>query len=529
MEKAVLSQVRRLPSRRNPRLLEFPQRPTERLLSSYDDSVQILLSRLLPRSAAGIVAGAILLLMVAGTIGVLAVDNRMYAIMAGVAVIAVGLAAVDLGLVAALSVPATLVMERVGGFLSVSDVVLAAATVIGLMLISWREAHELKGLVWLGVIYQAALVPTLVLNPYSANLIEWVHEGVLIIGSLIVGWVIGRRGLVRVALGLYVFGCCGIAVVALAVALIGVAHGEGWQPVYLPYMHKNFIGDSLAAAMVILYARPDWAGLSRRWSYLAMTVCAAGIAASMSRQAIVSAAVGLAVVSLRPRADAGRRSRLVWFALIPATIFVVGAVIGQLRSTNHFNSTYQRLAWFGQSVDIWMHSPLFGVGLRWWYTTRFDVSFQPPNAEFEMLTSAGIVGLLAFLALFTGAAWLLVMMDPRYGTVALAVVVTRFTQGQLDLYWVAGQASFLWIIAGLAYGIQVRDRALASSVGEALEAPPIRTPIRARSASRPTRRARAIPRRMVQGYFPEAPDDTADSARARRSTPSTAGSGRIVR
>ena len=34
--------------------------------------------------------------------------------------------------------------------------------------------------------------------------------------------------------------------------------------------------------------------------------------------------------------------------------------------------------------------PVFGAGLRWWYTDRFPVRFQPPNAEIEVLTSAGV-------------------------------------------------------------------------------------------------------------------------------------------
>lgn len=415
----------------------------------------------------GIAAGAFLLVVIAGVIGVLAVHNAIYAIMVSIAVAALGLAAMDLGVIAVLAVPATLVMVRVGGFLSVSDVVLAAATIVALLLISWREARELKGLVWLGVAYQASLVPTLALNPYAANFVEWFHEGFLVLGSMVIGWVIGRRNLTRAALGLYVLGCCGIGVAAFVTGLINLAHGAGWAGVYLPYLHKNFIGDSLALAFILIYARPDWVGLSRRWGYLAMAVLAAGIAASVSRQAIVSAVIGVAVVTLRPRAG-GRSNKLVWFALIPAGIFVVTAVVNQLQSGNRFNSTYQRLAWFGQSVDIWMQSPLFGVGLRWWYTDRFDAGFQPPNAEFEMLTSAGVVGVLAFLALFTGAAWLLATMDPRYGTPALAVVATRFTQGQLDLYWVAGEASFLWIVAGIAYGMQAHDRHRQQQTAEVL-------------------------------------------------------------
>ena len=92
-----------------------------------------------------------------------------------------------------------------------------------------------------------------------------------------------------------------------------------------------------------------------------------------------------------------------------------------------------------QSVEIWRESPVFGVGLRWWYSDRFDVHFQPPNAFLEMLTSAGVVGLMAFIVLCAGGLWVVFRLDPRYGNIALAVMIARFCQGQLDLYWVAGQ------------------------------------------------------------------------------------------
>jgi len=144
---------------------------------------------------------------------------------------------------------------------------------------------------------------------------------------------------------------------------------------------------------------------------------------------------------------------------VPVVAYVLYEVNAQLASGDQFNSAYQRLTWIGQSFGIWQNSPVFGVGLRWWYTDRFGEGFQPPNAELEVLTTVGVVGLIGFLLMFASAAWLLAKLDPMYGTVGLAVVATRFTQAQFDLYWVAGQASLLWIIAGVCYGVRARDRA----------------------------------------------------------------------
>jgi hypothetical protein len=124
----------------------------------------------------------------------------------------------------------------------------------------------------------------------------------------------------------------------------------------------------------------------------------------------------------------------------------------QVATGNEFNSFFQRLTWFQESVDVWLRNPVFGVGLRWWYTDRFPVNFQPPNAEMEVLSSAGVVGLVGFLVLMVGALVVLWKVDPRYGTVAVAVLLSRLVQGQLDLFWVAAQTSIPFVVVGVALG-----------------------------------------------------------------------------
>src|SRR5690606_30539755 len=111
--------------------------------------------------------------------------------------------------------------------------------------------------------------------------------------------------------------------------------------------------------------------------------------------------------------DTHRRGWLIGFATIPAIVFVIIAVKTQIEAGGAHNSINQRIIWFDDAFSIWQTSPLFGVGLRWWYTDRTGFNFQPPNAEFEMLTSGGIVGLLGFLVMFSVAAWMLTRMDPR--------------------------------------------------------------------------------------------------------------------
>ncbi len=129
----------------------------------------------------------------------------------------------------------------------------------------------------------------------------------------------------------------------------------------------------------------------------------------------------------------------------------------QIESGDRFNSFFQRIAWFQDSMSVWSTDPVFGVGLRWWYTDRFPVRFQPPNAEVEVLTSAGVLGLVAFLALSFVALRVSWRMHVAYGSLALAVLVSRFTQAQLDLFWAASQASLPFVVVGVCIGAEWFD------------------------------------------------------------------------
>lgn len=405
-----------------------------------------------------VIAWSIPLALVAAVVGVLATEDALWALAAAGAVLAVGLVVCDPMLIVALTVPATLVLVRVGGVLSVSDLVLAAGTAVAIVMIRPRGLAAMQSLLWAGVAYSAAAIPTLVLNVYSENVIEWAHELVLVLGSLVVGFTIGRTGRTGLAIGGYIAGCLVIAFWAIGRFLLVYASTGQMNEVYLPNLHKNTIGGMLGLAIVIIYARPPWLRLTPSLYWSGLAVLSAGVAVSQSRQAMIGAVAGLLLISLRRRPETGRRPILIWFAAVPVVVYALSMLESQLASDNQFNSAYQRLTWYQDSVDIWLTSPLFGVGLRWWYTSRFGDGFQPPNAELEVLTSVGAIGLIAFLALFAVALVALWRIDPAYGTVGAAVVLTRFVQAQFDLYWVAGQASLLWILAGIAYGTLVRDR-----------------------------------------------------------------------
>jgi len=397
---------------------------------------------------------------VAGT-GVIALlayvslDNRMYALIGAVAVLALGLLALDPALLPVAAAPGMFLLQRAGS-LSVSDLILFVSAVVALPLVRPSQSPVLRTLLWTVVAYQALLIPTLISNPYRANLIEWGHELFLVGGALIIGWVIGNAGYGRLAVGLYVVPCCVLAVLVVISAVGGGFHLAGFW-IY----QKNAIGDLFAFAAVIGYARPAWLRWRPAAGTLVTLLCSAGALAIVSRQAIVSIAAAVAVLAIRKVAN--RRSRIVLLAMIPAIAIAYNITADQLQSDNKFNSAYQRLQWYGDSLDVWRQARWLGVGLRWWYTNRFSVNFQPPNAEFEMLTSAGIVGVAAFIVTFVVALRALWRMDPLYGVLPFTILVVRFVQGQLDLYWVATQSSLPWLIVGICLGVQSLMRVRGSA------------------------------------------------------------------
>lgn len=352
-----------------------------------------------------------------------------------------------------LAMPALLLVNRVGGALSVSDFVLFAAFWPALLFGRRPLSRPMRNLLWANAFYQATVLFTVIANPYLANAVEWLHSWLLVGGALLVGWAIGAAGWARLAIGLYLGGSAVVTVAALAQFAVNLASGTTGA-VYLnePFlMHKNFIGCVLAFAAVVVYARPRWLRMNNLLCLGLFAFFLSGILVSQSRQALIGLAVAVTVIALRP--DPGhRRSKVVLLAVAVAAVVIAFLVQDQLESGDQYNSAYQRLTWFGQSLRIWEEYPIFGAGLRWWYTDRFAQQFQPPNAEFEMLSSGGLVGLVGFLVMFLAILVILWRVDHRFGTLAFVLVLMRFVQGQFDLFWVAAQVSIPFVIAGICLG-----------------------------------------------------------------------------
>ncbi|UUZ44055.1 O-antigen ligase family protein [Janibacter limosus] len=326
------------------------------------------------------------------------------ALVAGLGVLLLGISALRAVAVPLLALPLLYVAARVvygGTDISVSDVALAIGTLCALLFVRHPISAPGRNLLWLVAIYQSATLFTVVANPYLANTLDWARSGLLIAGGLILGWSVGRSGMGGVGLKLMLAAALVLATWTIVVGVLQALQGD-FRPVYLqPGMHKNFLGTVMGITALIAYVRPARANLSRRAGVTAFWWLAIGIGFTQSRRAVVALGVALIVLVLRSRTDR-RRSKVILLGIVPALVVVFTLVRDRVSSDNVHNSVFQRLTRFRDAIDIWQTSPIVGVGLRWWYTDRFPGGFQPPNAELEVLTSAGILGLLGFLVLMVG-------------------------------------------------------------------------------------------------------------------------------
>lgn len=399
---------------------------------------------------------AVGLLVLVG-LGVLSTHSSKDALGAAAAVLCLGIALYELTVLPIVAVVGTLFLERVGGAstnLSVSDALLFVGTLSALPLFKAREDPDARFLLFLVAVYEAVVLVAVLDHPYRSDWVEWGHEAFLTAGSLILGWVVGRRDRARVALLAFLVGSAVLSAWAFAYS---AAHHLRAANLPLGYQ-KNVIGDLVAFAVLVAAINPAILRLARRSRTFFIAAGLLGILGSGSRQAMVGLVVAMLVV-LHRQGGLRRHLKVILLLAIPALVYVGLRVEAQIVSTNRFNSYHQRLSWYHDCLVLLHQSPWLGEGLRWWYTGRFNFAFQPPNAELEMLTSVGWLGTLAFAVLVLGALVRLRRLEWSYGTLAFAALLMRVVQGQFDVFWVAGQTAIPWMLVGIALGAQALARA----------------------------------------------------------------------
>ncbi|WP_170955524.1 O-antigen ligase family protein [Ornithinimicrobium cerasi] len=388
--------------------------------------------------------------------------QRPMVVVGGVALILVAVAGLAQPLLLPLlAMPFIVVGARVGGGgldLPLGTLMLGLAFLPAVVFAARPFSPTLLRMLWLNAVYQAATLFTLVANPFLANGVDWFHSWMIVSGALVTGWAVGRGGAATLGVRLFLGAVVVIAVLGVGQGLMRYAQGN-FAALFpsLPFpMHKNFFGTLVCFGALIFFARPSWLRMGKGVAVAGFLICVAAMGVSQSRQAIVALAVGLLLIAIKGRGER-RRAWLGALIGIPALYFVATLVREQIVSGNQHNSFFQRLTWYGDSIDKWRESPVFGNGLRYWTQPQHPGAFQPPQVFFEVLATAGIVGLVGFLIMAAGFVVVLWRVPGLTGSIALALVVARLVQGQLDLYWVAPTTAIPFLLTGVFLGVLERQ------------------------------------------------------------------------
>ena len=372
--------------------------------------------------------------------------------------------------------PGLLISQRIGlggGDLSVSDAALAAAFGTALLLGQRPYSKPLRQLLLINLVYQFATLFTVVVNPYLLNTVEWFHAWMLVSGALIVGWALGAAGYARLALSLIVVTASVFAVITLVQAAIQFAVGDfGPATPTWPFpMHKNFIGTVLAFGAIIVYLNPDWVGWTKGWARLAFVSDGGG-----NRRGAVAAGA-----HRTDRGDHHRGAAPEHHGPLPLGALAAhsrglarrqhGHRAGRVAEPAQFRLPARRVVPRGvpllaRIADLRARPPIL-------VQRPGELPYQPPQAELEVLASAGVVGLIGFLVMWIGVLVVLWRVDPRFGTLAVAVLLCRLVQSQFDLFWTAVQVSVPFVVAGICLGAMEHERRSRDAPDEALQRAPL--------------------------------------------------------
>lgn len=388
--------------------------------------------------------------VVAAAVGFLGASDAKLALAVAAGCAVGALVVTSPGLLLALALPGTFLLQRLGGSaqgksVDVSDAVLLLATCVALPAIPWREARVLRQLLLCDAAYQALALPSLIENPNLHDAVEWVHRILLVSGALVAGWAVLQARKQRLAFTLLLL--AGVAVAGLTLAHAVILH---FQPAQWGNYQKNYLGAMMVMVVAVAHLNPPWVGIDHRLARVAKYVCLAALLATQSKQAIIVLVFIVAVVVVRDPAIRAR-SRMLVAAAVPIVVFAYLLTARELHSyRTHWNSLRVRVIMLTSALSLWRLDRWFGLGMHWYYLPQFSGVGQPPNIIVEELTSTGIVGTIGLAVLLVGAAMVLLRLPRDVGTLALCLVLGRVVEGIFDLYWVSAAGALPWLVAGVA-------------------------------------------------------------------------------
>ena len=252
---------------------------------------------------------------------------------------------------------------------------------------------------------------------------------------------------------------------------------------YVLGLHKNGVGDSLAACVIV--CAELWFAETRRkqrnFLTVAMAILIGGLFFSLSRGAWMGAFVGLVVI-LAMRRQFALMARAAFF-MVPLIAICWQLLPAQDRSYTtglsqdnwNIRMRYQSL-YFAR--DVFYMSPIIGVGVG------LRKEYDATNLFWLTLAETGVLGLatfLAFHATFLRMVWKtqkrLARNETLYSAVAIggALITSKFIHGMVDHYWSRGAIMIAWASAGMAtrgyFVVRYRDQvAWARSTAERMAA-----------------------------------------------------------
>ncbi|MGH9126367.1 MAG: O-antigen ligase family protein [Acidimicrobiales bacterium] len=345
-------------------------------------------------------------------------------------------------------------VERLGpasANLSVADGVLLAGLLAAVPFVPW-ESRWLRRILLAAAAYEAMLACVVVAHPTARAIVEWGHRILLVVGAVLVGASLARLGEIAVAVRLYLAGSLVVAVDSIAVAL-----RHHFAPSYPFGIQKNDAGLLLAYAFVIAIGAPGLARVPKRYLNFLRIVLVVGLVCTQARGPMIAATIVVVALQLR-----GHRSRRATVMVVVASLLMAGGVLavteGQIirghktPGVSKFYGVGAREVTYKQALTIWSHDMFLGAGLRYFRDPTFQTT-EPHDLFVEGLAESGVFGVLA-LGVLLGATWLaLRRLDSDAAVLARCLLVMQFTAGLADIYWVAGRASFPWMLVGMAVGV----------------------------------------------------------------------------
>lgn len=304
-------------------------------------------------------------------------------------------------------------------------------------------------------LYAGALVLSVSVSPSTQGVFTVLQRMELVVVTLVVGAYLAHVGSLRRALTSFVVLALVLALFAILTVIVQGTGAEGFLGV-----QKNPAGQAIAGALLVVVS-------ARHVPVRALVAgpLAVGLLASLSRGAILAAAVGLVVLAALQ--GAGSRLRLGGLAVGLGALVLVAfnalpseqqeRLVDVSPETDYATAERERYA-----DDAWAtfeSAPFLGVGPGNYAGGELAPGIADPhNVLLLEAAEGGVVLAAAFVILVVGSLVVLVRRRHRHPLVvtAIAVQVATVLHGMVDVYWVRGTPVLGWVLVGAALAVSHR-------------------------------------------------------------------------